>query len=72
MGATVNILAITGQSPYDIYICDVNGSNCFYIDRITGTTYSFDIPPPNDKYNAYMLKLIDGNGNAITGVTSVT
>lgn len=71
MAALVNILSITGQSPYDIYVCDVNGNNCFYVDRITETTYEFYIPSPNDKYNTYLLKLVDGNNVVISGITSV-
>ncbi len=71
MGLSVNILSITGQTPYDIYVCDADGNNCFYIDRITGTTYTFDILEPNDNYNRYMLKIVDGNSNVITGTTNV-
>jgi hypothetical protein len=71
MSALVNILSITGQSPYDVYVCDINGENCFYIDRIDVANYEFYIPSPNDKYNAYMLKIIDSNNSIISGITYV-
>jgi hypothetical protein len=68
----VTITNITGQSPYDIYICQSNGSGCFYISTITSTSYVFNIPPPSDTYTSYMLKLIDNRGCVITGVENVT
>lgn len=68
----VTITNITGQSPYDIYICQSNGSGCFYISTITSTFYVFNIPPPYDTYNSYMLKIIDNRGCVITGVENVT
>ena len=71
MAVQVTINSITGQSPFDIYICQSNGTGCFYISTITSTPYVFDITEPYDSSTLYMLKVIDGNNCTITGVESV-
>jgi len=71
MAVQVTINSITGQSPYDIYICQSNGSGCFYVTTITTTPYVFDIPSPYDTSSSYMLKVVDDNNCTIMGVESV-
>jgi len=68
---SVNILGITGQSPYDIYVCQSSINDCIYINTISGTTYSFDLPKPFDNNVQYILKVVDNNGRVITKTTSV-
>jgi hypothetical protein len=72
MGTQVNINGITGQSPFNIYICLTGGSQCIFIDKIENNSYEFLIPPPYDALHSYMLKIIDGNNSIITGQTIVT
>jgi len=67
----VNINGITGQSPYDIYVCQSSINDCIYINTISGTTYSFDLPKPFDNNVEYILKVIDNNGRVITKTTPV-
>lgn len=71
MSIQVNINSITGTSPYDIYICQIDGTNCFYIDRINDTQlpYTFDIPSPYDNSDEYLLKVIDSSNCVLTGTT---
>lgn len=71
MGVLVTINDITGVTPYDLYICQPNGSSCFYINTINSVPYSFDIPEPYNNGLAYMLKVVDGQNCVITGVTYV-
>jgi hypothetical protein len=71
MALQVTIDSITGQSPYDVYICQTLGTSCFYMTTITTTPYIFDIPAPYDTSDAYMLKIIDNEGCVITGIESV-
>ena len=71
MAVQVTINSIVGKSPYDIYICQSNGSGCFYITTITTTPYVFEIPPPYDTLSSYMLKVLDANNCTISGVESV-
>lgn len=68
----VNISNIIGSSPFDIYICQTGGTDCFYINTIDEYVYEFTIPSPYDTNSAYMLKIIDNNNCVITGITSVT
>ena len=71
MPVLVTINAVTGQSPYDVYICQFNGTGCFYIDTISSVPYTFNIPSPYDTATSYMLKLIDANNCTITGIQNV-
>jgi hypothetical protein len=71
MEIQVDINSITGQSPYDIYVCQTGGTDCYYMTRIDSTPYSFQIPEPYNKSYSYMLKIVDGNGSTITGITSI-
>lgn len=71
MGLNVTISAITGQSPYEIYLCQGNGTGCFYINETSTLPYTFIIPPPLDNSTEYMIKIIDNYGCIITGKTSV-
>jgi hypothetical protein len=71
MAVQVTINGITGQSPFDIYICQSNGSGCFYVTTITSTPYVFDIPEPYDTSTSYQLQVVDGNNCIITGVENV-
>jgi hypothetical protein len=72
MALQVTINSITGQSPYDVYICQTGGTGCYYMTTITSAPYIFDIPAPYDTSSSYMLKLIDDNGCIISGNTAVT
>lgn len=71
MAVQVTISSITGQSPYDIYICQTGGTSCFYMTTISSVPYIFDIPSPYNTSNAYMLKIIDNNGCVISGISNV-
>ena len=73
MAIKVTISNITGATTYDIYICQPNGTSCFYIDTIGNfeLPYEFDIPAPYNTGTSYMLKAIDNNNCIITGTTTV-
>jgi len=73
MAVQVTINNITGQTPYNVYICQNTGSGCFYISTITNSNlpYVFDIPQPYNTASSYMLKVVDANNCIISGVTTV-
>jgi len=71
MAVQVTISGITGQSPYDVYICQSNGTGCFYISTTSVIPDVFDIPAPYNNSVSYMLKVIDSNNCTITGTTIV-
>lgn len=61
MPTTITINDITGTTPFDIYLCDDPLTTCIYVDTITGTTYSFDVPSIMDGQLSYNLKVVDDN-----------
>jgi hypothetical protein len=71
MDIEVNINSITGQSPYDVYLCQTGGTDCFYMTRISNVPYSFKIPTPYNNSYSYMLKIIDANNSIISGITTI-
>lgn len=73
MTLQVTITNITGQSPYDVSICQPNGTGCFYISTIDvdDIPYVFNIPEPYNVYGSYMLKITDSLNCTITGVENV-
>lgn len=73
MAVKVTINDITGQTPYNVYICQNTGAGCFYISTITdgNLPYIFDIPQPYDTALSYMLKVVDANNCIISGVTTI-
>lgn len=71
MALTITISAVTGVSPYDVYICQGDGTGCFFIDEITSVPYTFDIPVPYDTALAYMVKIVDAEGCIITATQSL-
>jgi hypothetical protein len=72
MAVQVTIYNITGQSPYDVYVCQADGSGCFYMTTIQTVPYTFDIPAPYNNASSYMLKLVDDNNCTITSVQDVS
>jgi hypothetical protein len=73
MTIQVTISSIVGTSPYNLYVCQEDGSNCFYIDRITSEQlpYTFDIPAPYNNSESYMFKVVDDYGSVSTGTTNL-
>jgi len=65
MPIQISINSITGSSPYNIYLCDSQLINCFYIQTVSTLPYVFDIPPPLDNQASTCVKIID-NLNCIT------
>jgi hypothetical protein len=71
MATQLTIYSITGQSPFDIYVCQTGGTSCFYMTTISSVPYTFNIPAPYDNLSTYMLKVIDTNGCVISGISNV-
>lgn len=64
---------ITGQTPFDIYVCQTDGTGCFYIATINNTSfpYVFNIPAPFNASPNYMIKAVDANECIISGSSAV-
>jgi len=58
---TINNIT-SGTSPFNVWVCDTCYGTCQYIDTITTTPYSFNLPNTFESFETYVLKLIDING----------
>jgi len=63
----ITIDSITGQSPYNIYLCDVSFANCIYMNTITDLDipYTFEAPPLYDNTSSIVIRSVDTN-NCVT------
>ena len=64
MASFIQITSVTGTSPYDVYVCDVFGTNCNLVGTIVGTVppvYSFSIPAMFNYAQVVIVKVIDFN-----------
>lgn len=60
----VEITNISGQEPYDIFVCDIDALNCIWIDNISDSQlpFYFDIPSIFQTYgNNFVVKMVDSN-----------
>lgn len=71
MALTISISAISGVSPYDVYVCQSGGTSCFYISEITSVPYTFEIPIPYDQSTSYMVKIVDAEGCSFNSIQSL-
>lgn len=61
MPKIVTINNITGETPYNIYLCDNPITTCVYIDTISTLPFNFEIPSIMESQNDYTLKVVDDN-----------
>jgi len=63
MPTDITINDITGQTPYDVYLCDDPETTCIYIDTITSLDfpYTFNVPFPLEALTSFTLKVVDDN-----------
>lgn len=59
----VEITSVTGSSPYNIYICDVDQVSCTWISTITSGNlpYSFELPSIFSSYSDFAVKVVDSS-----------
>jgi hypothetical protein len=64
MSCQIQINSISGTSPFDIYLCDINLNQCVFIQTETNPSYPIIITPPPTFYgvNQLIVKIVDGNG----------
>jgi hypothetical protein len=65
MARQIQITAITGTPTYDIYVCDITNTYCFFVSGFTSTippNFVFTVPPPLEGVESLLLKIIDSNG----------
>jgi hypothetical protein len=64
MSCQIQINSISGTSPFDIYLCDINLNQCVFIQTETSPSYPIiiSLPPTFYGVNQLIVKIIDGNG----------
>ena len=63
MPTDITLNSITGQQPYDIYVCDLGLSTCIYIDTINNSSipYTFQIPTVYSNLDSLVVRVVDDN-----------
>ena len=63
MGRQATINAITGSPNYDVYVCDITGTSCVYLDTIADIDLPFtvELPFPYNEMVDYSIKIVDAN-----------
>jgi hypothetical protein len=64
MAARLTISAITGQTPFEFYVCDIYENNSSFLGSISGAspTQYFTLPTLFNNAPSIMIKMIDSNG----------
>ena len=71
MALTITITSVTGSTPYQVYLCQGDGTGCIYVTQTSTIPYTFVIPPPVDTATSYMVKIVDAAGCIITSTQSL-
>lgn len=68
MANLITVNQITGDSPFQVYLCLSGGTTCYFVDTITSSQipYNFYTPTPIENYDYYCLRVIDNVGCVIT------
>jgi hypothetical protein len=64
MSNQLTISSITGTTPFDVYVCDITNTYCYFVSGITTVvpSFVFTIPPPLNDVDALLLKIVDTTG----------
>lgn len=63
----VTISTLNGSPNFNVYVCDLNITNCVYISTITlgQIPYSFNVPFPYNILSSVYVKIVDDDGCVI-------
>jgi len=63
MPIDITINDISGQTPFDVYVCNTGQTYCVYSATITSgdLPYTFEVPIPFLNSEGVNLRIIDGN-----------
>lgn len=64
MPTDITINAITGVSPFNIYVCDPTNTVCIYINELKSfeIPFTFEIPEILGSLDTFNVKTVDNNG----------
>ncbi len=74
MPNSVTINSITGNTPFEVYLCMSDQNSCYYIDyiNVSQIPYTFNVPIPIQDMGSYCLKIIDSDGCSINNCFIIT
>jgi hypothetical protein len=73
MPTDITINNISGQTPFDVYVCDTGYTSCIYISTISSGNlpYVFEIPPVYSSLTEFIVKVVDDNNCVVTDTVNV-
>jgi hypothetical protein len=72
MPVDITISSITGQTPFNVYICDSGSTTCIYVDTIVSgdLPYTFEVPGIYSTMDSFNVRVVDSNSCEINEVVS--
>jgi hypothetical protein len=73
MPTNITISGLTGQSPFDIYICDSGSVVCYFVNTITNgdIPYVFEVPFVFNSLTSFNVRAIDNKDCLINKIVVV-
>jgi hypothetical protein len=73
MPTDITINNISGQTPFDVYVCDTGYTTCIYVSTIASgdLPYVFEIPPVYSSLTEFIVKVVDDNNCVVTDTVNV-
>jgi hypothetical protein len=65
MPTNIVISGVTGQSPYNVYVCDDLLTNCSWVSSFSSVPFTFELPTIFLGETDFAVKVIDGNGCSV-------
>ena len=73
MPTDITINDISGQTPFDVYVCDTGYTTCIYVSTIASgdLPYVFEIPQVYSSLTEFIVKVVDKNKCVVTDTVNV-
>ena len=55
----ITLTVLTGTPPYNIYVCDITNTYCYFATTFGGGTITFDSPAPLGDTTPVLIKIVD-------------
>ena len=65
MPTNIVISGITGQSPFNVFICDDQLTNCSWVSSFSSVPFSFNLPVIYINESDFAVKITDNNGCSV-------
>jgi hypothetical protein len=73
MPIDITINDISGQTPYDVYICDTGSTYCVYVSTINyvDLPYTFQVPIVYQNETNFNIRVVDDNECEINQILNI-